>query len=175
MDVSIVNALGIESLDFLDLTFKLEQAFSIQLPKHSLIDHASNIVPRSQLVGQDGRITDLAAFLLQEGFNQFSSEQIRPGMTSYDVIQAATITNWANMCWGILGNAPTVCPDCGGKACEKSPQGRAICASCRTPVRYPSGDLCQQAIVQQIVQRWSPQAPTLITKQAAVAAGVSSK
>ena len=53
-EATLVGDLGAESIDFLDIVFKLEKAFDIQIPREEL--SAEDILTNSQFV-QDGAVT----------------------------------------------------------------------------------------------------------------------
>lgn len=53
-DATLVGDLGAESIDFLDIVFKLEKAFEIQIPREEL--SPEDILTNSQYV-QDGVVT----------------------------------------------------------------------------------------------------------------------
>lgn len=53
-DATLVGDLGAESIDFLDIVFKLEKAFDIQIPREEL--SPEDILTNSQYV-QDGAVT----------------------------------------------------------------------------------------------------------------------
>lgn len=54
-DATLVGDLGAESIDFLDIVFKLEKSFSITIPREEL--SPEDILTNSQYV-QDGVVTD---------------------------------------------------------------------------------------------------------------------
>lgn len=54
MEATLVGDLGAESIDFLDIVFKLEKAFEIQIDREEL--SAEEILTNSQFV-QDGTVT----------------------------------------------------------------------------------------------------------------------
>lgn len=53
-EATLVGDLGAESIDFLDIVFKLEKAFNIQIPREEL--SPEDILTNSQYV-QDGKVT----------------------------------------------------------------------------------------------------------------------
>lgn len=53
-EATLVGDLGAESIDFLDIVFKLEKAFGIQIPREDL--SPEDILTNSQYV-QDGKVT----------------------------------------------------------------------------------------------------------------------
>ena len=42
-DSSLMRDLGAESLDFLDINYRLEQAFGIKMARHSLLEHIEEV------------------------------------------------------------------------------------------------------------------------------------
>ena len=54
-DATLVGDLGAESIDFLDIVFKLEKAFDIQIPREEL--SPEDVLTNSQYV-LDGQVTD---------------------------------------------------------------------------------------------------------------------
>ena len=54
-DATLVGDLGAESIDFLDIVFRLEKAFNIEVPRSELFPE--DILTSADYV-QDGRVTD---------------------------------------------------------------------------------------------------------------------
>ena len=63
MDATLQGDLGAESIDFLDISFKLEQEFSIKIDQGELFPE--NLMSDDSLV-QDGKLTDKAMDLLKD-------------------------------------------------------------------------------------------------------------
>jgi len=55
MEATLVGDLGAESIDFLDIVFRLEKAFSIKIPRGELFPE--DVLTNSEYV-QDGRVTE---------------------------------------------------------------------------------------------------------------------
>ncbi|MCA9104679.1 MAG: acyl carrier protein [Pirellulaceae bacterium] len=62
-DATLVGDLGAESIDFLDIVFKLEKAFDIQIPREDLLPED---ILQSATYVQDGRLTDEGMAKLKE-------------------------------------------------------------------------------------------------------------
>jgi acyl carrier protein len=62
-EASLVQDLGAESIDFLDIVFRLEKAFEIKIPRDELFP--DDILTSSEYV-QDGRVTDAGVAKLKE-------------------------------------------------------------------------------------------------------------
>jgi acyl carrier protein len=62
-DATMVGDLGAESIDFLDIVFKLEKSFDIQIPRDELFP--DDILTNAEYV-QDGKVTDEGLAKLKE-------------------------------------------------------------------------------------------------------------
>ena len=62
-EATMVGDLGAESIDFLDIVFKLEKGFDIQIPRDELFP--DDILTNAEYV-QDGRVTPAGVALLKE-------------------------------------------------------------------------------------------------------------
>ena len=54
-DATMVGDLGAESIDFLDIVFRLEKAFDIEIPRSELF--TEDVITNAEYV-QDGKVTD---------------------------------------------------------------------------------------------------------------------
>lgn len=63
LDATLIGDLGAESIDFLDISFKLEQEFSIKIEQGELFPE--NLMSDDSLV-EEGKLTDKALELLRE-------------------------------------------------------------------------------------------------------------
>jgi len=62
-DATLVGDLGAESIDFLDIVFRLEKAFDIKIPRDELFPE--DILTSAEFV-QDGKVTDEGLAKLKE-------------------------------------------------------------------------------------------------------------
>ena len=62
-EATLVGDLGAESIDFLDIVFKLEKAFDITIPRDDLFP--DNVLTNAEYV-QDGRVTETGLTKLKE-------------------------------------------------------------------------------------------------------------
>ncbi len=63
MDATLIGDLGAESIDFLDISFKLEQEFGIKIEQGELFPE--NLMSDDSLV-EEGKLTDKALEILRE-------------------------------------------------------------------------------------------------------------
>jgi acyl carrier protein len=62
-EATLVGDLGAESIDFLDIVFRLEKAFEIKIPRNELFPED---VLTDQKYVQDGRVTDVGVAELRK-------------------------------------------------------------------------------------------------------------
>ena len=62
-DATLVGDLGAESIDFLDIVFRLEKTFDIKIPRDELFPE--DILTSAEFV-QDGRVTDSGVAMLEK-------------------------------------------------------------------------------------------------------------
>jgi acyl carrier protein len=62
-EATLVDDLGAESIDFLDIVFRLEKAFDIKIPREELFPE--DILNNAEYV-QDGKVTDVGLEKLRE-------------------------------------------------------------------------------------------------------------
>ena len=79
----ILDDLGAESLDLLDVVFRLERAFDIQIPRGGLSEQAKMVDGQPGEV--DGRLTEAGAAKLREIMPEVPAAEIHAGMKSTEL------------------------------------------------------------------------------------------
>ncbi len=64
---SLIKDLGAESLDFLDINYRLEQTFGIKMARRSVLDHMEELFGEETAIDSDGKLTDKAAKVWPSG------------------------------------------------------------------------------------------------------------
>lgn len=77
LDVSLIEGLDAESIDFLDLVFRLERAFKLKIPRGKIIEEARGDLPEAEFE-QKGLVTEagmqrLRSFLSEVPPDRFPS------------------------------------------------------------------------------------------------------
>jgi acyl carrier protein len=83
-DVSLIDDLGAESIDFLDIVFRLERGFGIKIPRGQILEEARGELSEAEFV-QRGRLTEAGLRRLQEYLAEVPRQRFRPGMKLADV------------------------------------------------------------------------------------------
>lgn len=138
-DNSLIKDLGAESLDFLDINYRLEQAFGIKMARHFILEHIEEQFGEGTAIDQDGRITETAVGFLHAryggGFQGF-----RANMDVEEVPSLLTVRTLAGAVGDILDTLPGTCSRCGGAAWKTDDGARVACGGCGDPAVYANGD-----------------------------------
>ena len=154
-DSVLSTDLGLESLDFVDLVYRLQLKLGIQLPHKSLIEHSQELLAPGLLYSNELGLTEMGVFFLQESLNRYQPDEIFAGMKKYEILNATQISHWANLCVGILDMLPEICPECAGSQAKIIAGGKVGCAGCGVVLRPVSGDEAVQRGMPIILERWN--------------------
>jgi len=77
LNASLINDLGAESIDFLDIVFRLERAFKVKIPRGKILEEARGNLSESEFdkggVVSDAGVERLKAFLSEVPADRFKS------------------------------------------------------------------------------------------------------
>jgi acyl carrier protein len=135
---SLINDLGAESLDFLDVNYRLEQAFGIKLARHFVLEHVEEMFGEGSAIDEDGRLTAKAIELLKVryGGNVFN---LSAGMDMDEIPALVTAGTMSGGVMDVLDSLPEKCPSCGNSA-WKAEGVRIKCGSCGADAAFKNGD-----------------------------------
>ena len=94
----LFDDLGAESLDLLDIVFRLEKAFGIKIPRGSIQQDmlaAEGIAEKDVIV--DGALTELGAQKLRERMTEVNPEKIKAGFRIDDIPTLFTVQTFVNI------------------------------------------------------------------------------
>ena len=91
-EATLVGDLGAESIDFLDMVFRLEKAFDIKIPRNELFPED---VLTDQKYVQDGRVTDLGVAELRKRMSFANLDEFAKNPVVQDFANVLTV---ADMC-----------------------------------------------------------------------------
>jgi len=97
-DSVLFDDLGAESLDLLDIVFRLEKAFGIKIPRGGVQQDllaAEGIKEQDVIV--DGALTELGAQKLRERMTEVKAEKIKVGFRVDDVATLFTVQTFVNI------------------------------------------------------------------------------
>lgn len=153
LDACLVDDLGAESLDFIDIAFRLERTFHVELLKETFLEKAAEIIGAGVLE-QKGLLTASGAELLRRRMPEVDPARIAEGMPIEHVNRLFTVRTWVRVVQEILEAWPRRCLTCGAEKLEpQKPRFVNLvltCGACGEEVLPPTGEaLAEQWIRAQ--------------------------
>jgi acyl carrier protein len=96
LDSRLFADLEAESIDLLDIVFRLEREFKIQIPRGRIVEDARGDLPESEFERQ-GVLTDAGINRLREYLSEVPPESFRPRMNLADVPTLFTVETMCKM------------------------------------------------------------------------------
>src|SRR5512141_312915 len=76
LDVSLIEGLDAESIDFLDMVFRLERAFKIKIPRGKIVENARGKLSEAEFE-QNGLLTDVGFAQLRSYLSEVPAERFK--------------------------------------------------------------------------------------------------
>ncbi len=76
LDVSLIEGLDAESIDFLDMVFRLERAFKIRIPRGKIVENARGTMSEAEFE-QNGLVTDAGLAQLRAYLSEVPAERFK--------------------------------------------------------------------------------------------------
>jgi len=148
MDTHLMNDLGAESLDLLEITMECESVFNIWLPEKSILDTASEIFGAGVLV-RDGVLTETGKELLRRRLPPESAPLFQGEITVRDLQSYfLTVRSWVTLIDRLIQHTPMTCDACGGTL-QPDIGFRLQCTVCHKQISLQSGEDLNRAWVRQ--------------------------
>jgi acyl carrier protein len=135
---SLITDLGAESLDFLDINYRLEQAFGIKMARHFFLEHIEEMFGEGSAIDENGQLTDKAIELLKFRYGD-NMPDLKPGMDMDEVPAMVTAQSMTDGVMDILDSLPEKC-SCGSSAWKSDDGLRVTCGSCGEEAAFTNGD-----------------------------------
>jgi acyl carrier protein len=84
LDVSLIEGLDAESIDFLDMVFRLERAFKIKIPRGKIVENARGTLSEAEFE-QKGIVTDTGLAQLKSYLSEVPAERFKTPMKVKDI------------------------------------------------------------------------------------------
>ena len=84
LDVSLIEGLNAESIDFLDMVFRLERAFKIKIPRGKIVENARGALSEPEFE-QNGLVTDVGLAQLRAYLSEVPAERFKTPMKVKDI------------------------------------------------------------------------------------------
>jgi len=96
LDVSLIEGLDAESIDFLDLVFRLERAFKVKIPRGKIVEDARGDLPEADFE-QKGIVTDAGMERLRTFLSELPAERIKSPLKVADVPRLFTAETFCKL------------------------------------------------------------------------------
>ena len=84
LDVSLIEGLDAESIDFLDMVFRLERAFKIKIPRGKIVENARGSLTEAE-VESGGIVSDAGMAQLRAYLSEIPAERFKTPMKAKDI------------------------------------------------------------------------------------------
>ncbi|MHA2281721.1 MAG: acyl carrier protein [Promethearchaeota archaeon] len=138
-EASLIDDLGAESIDFLDIAFRLERIFEIRLARANILEKAIAIFGEESIVNE-GILTETAISLIMDRMPEMESSKISEEMTEEDIAPFFTVQTWIRAVNEILKALPKKCQQCGSNEFGVENEVKIKCKSCGEKAAFPTGD-----------------------------------
>ncbi|HET6513599.1 MAG TPA: phosphopantetheine-binding protein [Thermodesulfovibrionales bacterium] len=147
---SLMKDLGAESLDFLDITYRLEQTFGIKMARHFVLEHVEEMFGEGSAIDENGQLTDKAVELLKIRAGGDLPAEIHAGMDMDEVPTLVTVKTMTMGVMDILDSLPGACAACGNSAWKTENGVRIVCGSCGANATFDNGDDLMKAWLSKV-------------------------
>jgi acyl carrier protein len=96
LDVSLIEGLDAESIDFLDLVFRLERAFKLKIPRGKIIEDARGDLPEAEFE-QKGIVTDVGMQRLRGFLSEVPADRFVTPMKVADIPRLFTAETFCRL------------------------------------------------------------------------------
>ena len=84
LDESLIEGLDAESIDFLDMVFRLERAFKIKIPRGKIVENARGTLSEAEFE-QNGLVTEAGLAQLRAYLSEIPAERFKPPTKVKDI------------------------------------------------------------------------------------------
>ena len=96
LDVSLIEGLDAESIDFLDLVFRLERAFKLKMPRGKIVEEARGDLPEAEFE-QKGIVTAAGVQRLRDLLTEVPAERFSSPLKSADIPRLFTAETFCKL------------------------------------------------------------------------------
>jgi acyl carrier protein len=136
---SLIKDLGAESLDFLDINYKLEQVFGIKMARHFILEHTEEMFGEGSTINDETQLTENAIKLLKIRFGD-DLPDLKAGVDLNEVPNLITVQTMVSGVMELLNTLPEKCSSCGNAAWKPEDGNRIKCGSCEEYATFTNGD-----------------------------------
>lgn len=95
-DASLIDDLGAESIDFLDIVFRLERAFKVKIPRGKIVEEARGELSEAEFE-QGGVVTEAGFERLQVFLSEVPADRFKAPLKSAEIPKLFTTETFCKM------------------------------------------------------------------------------
>jgi acyl carrier protein len=95
-DASLIDDLDAESIDFLDMVFRLERAFKVKIPRGKIVENARGTLSETEFE-QNGIVTDVGLKQLKDYLSEVPADRFKSPTKVKDIPRLFTTTTFAKL------------------------------------------------------------------------------
>jgi acyl carrier protein len=96
LEASLIDDLGAESIDFLDIVFRLERAFKVKIPRGKIVEEARGNLSESEF-DQGGVVSDAGVARLKTFLNEVPPDRFTLPLKVADIPRLFTVETFCKM------------------------------------------------------------------------------
>ncbi len=96
LDASLIDDLGAESIDFLDIVFRLERAFKVKIPRGKLVEDARGPLTEAEFE-KGGVVTDAGLDRLRTFLSEVPAERFKSPLKVADIPRLFTTATFCKI------------------------------------------------------------------------------
>ncbi|HEX7516410.1 MAG TPA: phosphopantetheine-binding protein [Chthoniobacterales bacterium] len=96
LDASLIDDLGMESIDFLDVVFRLERGFKVKIPRGKIVEEARGDLSESEFE-QRGVVSDAGLERLRSFLSEVPPERFKTPVKAADVPRLFTVETFCKI------------------------------------------------------------------------------
>ena len=154
-DSELVDELGADSMDFIDITFKLGQEFDVEFCEEGMVAKLEELLGPNT-ISRQGLLTDLGARVMRDRRPEIDSANIRPNMPFAHLNDLVTTETWVRGVKEVLGARPRGCPACGSERLSPLRPSLLGCDDCGGEIQCPTQAEVLETWVQEFREPAGP-------------------
>lgn len=132
----LVDDLGAESIDFVDILTSVENAFHIEFCEQGTFAKLEELFGEGEL-SRGGKLTELGVRVMQERRPEIDPALFTVGLPVSDLNSMFTVDTWVRSVDEVLAARPSACPSCGHDTLTPGKGSKLVCAACKAWTRSP--------------------------------------
>src|SRR5262245_30814820 len=96
LEASLIDDLGAESIDFLDIVFRLERAFKVKIPRGKIVEEARGNLSESEF-DQGGVVSDAGVARLKTFLSEVPPDRFKSPLKVADIPRLFTVETFCKM------------------------------------------------------------------------------